>query len=178
MQKFDYYSDSNVTLKNIIFGEFHITVLYLNINKYYFKVLNFFNCQGKVKVLAMCSFPELKHWKFKLNFFNCLGNCSKPRHFRKCLISAIACDIYNFEKKNYFSSVPRCCCCCSGGVAKPEVDAIIFSLLMRGNVVDTDWDVFVGGKMSTIFDVSKLLPFRPGQGQFHQQSYSVTVSKS
>jgi hypothetical protein len=51
--------------------------------------------------LLSCSFPELRVCKNKStcenksNFQNCLGNYRNARHFRKCLIPRIPCDIYN-----------------------------------------------------------------------------------
>ena len=34
-------------------------------------------------------------------FQKCLGSCGNSRHFRKCLISPIPCDTYNYNKNRF-----------------------------------------------------------------------------
>jgi hypothetical protein len=54
-------------------------------------------------ILIICGFPEFEHCQFLIHFLQMPRQLGKlqafpemPRDFRKCLISAIPCDIYTF----------------------------------------------------------------------------------
>jgi hypothetical protein len=57
--------------------------------------------------MLLCCLSEFEHYNYEIIFLETPGQLRKlqalpelPRHFRKCLISAIACDIDKDKKNN------------------------------------------------------------------------------